>query len=222
MLATVAVHGLAGDVEGELVADLDAERLLELGRQRDERLAGVGGRPPAPGDEAIVGAELGLPGQVLLAGREVLLAASAARVLDRAAVDEREPAANHRQHPGGARALSLEEVHEVPARRGGNVDEEIVGQVRRQRALPVPVQVTAQDAQQQQHHDAGAEGDQLHDALGAAAAQIGDAEAPGDADAAAQPPREVDQQAAGERQQQDEGGEPGGEVQEQRMSRTTQ
>ena len=81
--------------------------------------------------------------------------------------------------------------------------------------MPVAVQIVTQDPQQQQHHDAGAEGHQLHDALGAAPAQVGDPEAPGDADPAAQAPREIHQQHSGERQHQHEGRERGGEGQEQ-------
>ena len=59
------------------------------------------------------------------------------------------------------------------------------------------MQVLAQDRQQQQHHDAAAEGDELHNALGAASAEIGNSVAPCDADAAAQPARERHQRQTG-------------------------
>ena len=52
--------GLAPTVEGELVPDLDAERLLYSCSPVIRAACGVGGRPPAPGDQAIIGSELGL------------------------------------------------------------------------------------------------------------------------------------------------------------------
>src|SRR5207237_1066448 len=66
---------LARDVEGQPIPDLDAERFLEFGGERHQGLPEVLRGPPAAGDDAVVGPELGRPGEVLLAGGEALLAA---------------------------------------------------------------------------------------------------------------------------------------------------
>ncbi len=85
-----------------------------------------------------------------------------------------------------------------------NVDEEIVGKIRRQLAAPVAVQVTTNDTEQQQNHNARSEGDDLHDTFGAATTQICNTIAPGDTNTASQPAGEIDEQRTGERQQCDE------------------
>src|SRR5207237_1120560 len=66
---------LARDVEGQPIPDLDAERFLEFGGERHQGLPKVLRGPPAAGDDAVVGPELGRPGEVLLARGEALLAA---------------------------------------------------------------------------------------------------------------------------------------------------
>src|SRR6185437_4586684 len=63
---------LAADLEGQAIADAQAERSLELRGERYERLAEVLRPPPASGDHAVVRAELGGPGDVLLPPRETL------------------------------------------------------------------------------------------------------------------------------------------------------
>ena len=206
---------LARDVEGQPIPDLDAERFLEFGGERHQGLPEVLRGPPAAGDDAVVGPELGRPGEVLLAGGEALLAAvPRAQRLDGATVDGGQSSADHRQYARGAGALRLEEAHEVLAHRGRDVDEEVIRKIRRQGALPVAVQIVAQDRQQQQRHDAGAEGHQLHHALGAPPAQVRDAKAPRDSDPAAQPPGERHEREARERESQDEDDERGGEIPE--------
>ena len=61
MLATVASSVSPAISKRQLVAQPDAQGLLELRGERDERLAGIRRRPPAARDDAIVRPELGVP-----------------------------------------------------------------------------------------------------------------------------------------------------------------
>src|SRR6516165_4478364 len=45
---------LAGDIEGEPIADLRADRILELRDERYQRLAGIRRAPPAAGEDTVV------------------------------------------------------------------------------------------------------------------------------------------------------------------------
>jgi len=54
-----------------VITDLHTEGFLEFSGQRHQRLAEIGRRPPAAGDDAVVRSQLGCPGEVLLAGAKV-------------------------------------------------------------------------------------------------------------------------------------------------------
>src|SRR6185437_10281243 len=149
------------------------------------------------------------PGEVLLAIGELLATVvGEAHRRDGAAIDRRQPAADHRQHAGSPGAARTEIRDEGIAALRRNIDEKIVGQVRRQAAAPVTVEVTTNDAEEQQRHDAGAEGDDLHDAVGSAPAETGDAIPPGDSGAGAQPAGCHDEERAGQGEYGDESSEP--------------
>ena len=68
---------------------------------------------------------------------------------------------------------------------------------------------------QQQNHDAGAEGHDLHDAFAAPPTEVCNTESPRNAHAAAQPARQKHEKRAGERQHQQEAAQAGGEADEQ-------
>ena len=70
MLATRTVRASPGDVEAQLIAELEPERLLILRGNGDQRLAEVRLRPPAALDQLVVLHQLRGPGQILLALEE--------------------------------------------------------------------------------------------------------------------------------------------------------
>src|ERR1019366_4889803 len=104
---------LAGDIEAQLVPELEAQRILVLDRQRDQRLAILRCCPPLAFDDAIVVTEFAGPGQVLLALGKAAAAPSVespGEVTrgDRLVVDRHQPAPNHRQHALEPGALSAQ------------------------------------------------------------------------------------------------------------------
>ena len=161
-------------------------------------------------------ADLRRPGQILLAGGEVLaVLAGEFHLLHRAALDTGQPAANHRKHPGGLRTPVGQELDEGVTVIRRDVDEEVVGYIRRQRAAPIAVEVVAHDTQEKKNHYAGAECHDLHHAFAAASAQVCNTKPPGNSYTAAQSPREEYQQCPGERQHDQESGESRREAQKQ-------
>jgi hypothetical protein len=91
---------------------------------------------------------------------------------------------------------------------GADVDHEVVGRIGRQAALPVAQQVVTHQREQQQHHEAEAEGHDLHDAVAAAAGDVHEAIAPGDTHAAAQRRKQFHQHPARDGEQQERRAEP--------------
>ena len=93
----------------------------------------------------------------------------------------RQAAAHHRAQAGVLDVLGGEQLaHRVYLVRL-HVDHEVVGCIVRDRVPPVGEQVIAYDGQQQQHHDADADGNDLRDAERLVARDVGEAIAPGGA-----------------------------------------
>ncbi len=178
---------LAGDVELQFVAELELELFHVLGGHRNQRLRRRLRAEPLTFLDDVVVAEHFRPGDVLVSLGELTPAAGRERdVCDGLAVDMRHASANHRPRSRMLSAAFFEESGESLVLVRRYVDEEEVRRVRRKAAPPVVQQVVADDGEQQQHHDAERKGRELHHALGATPAQVGDAVAPRDSHSAAQ------------------------------------
>ena len=177
---------LAGDVELQLVAELELQLFHVFGRHRNQRLAEILAREPVSRGDLVVVAEHFRPGDVLVASGELrprgvanlmssiglpLMCVMRARTIGsaraRCAPRSSRNAVNCWCSSGG---MLMKKKFGVSA-----------GRLRRQSFE----QIVAHHREQQQHHDAVRERRELHHALGAPAAEVGDAVAPGHADAAA-------------------------------------
>ena len=134
---------------------------------------------------------------------------------DRTPVDRREARPHHRHQFGRRQAALREERPDRVAFVGADVDHEIVRRACGQAGLPVAQQVVAHQREQQQHHEAETERDDLHDAVAAAPRNVGEPVAPRDADAATQWPQRLHQQPARGRQQHERGGQAARDVRHQ-------
>ena len=169
-LATRRADSLARHVEGQRVTELDAKSPCILLLDRHLRASRVARVSTSAGDEPIVAAQRLRPGQVGLALDEARgTLGLELELLDGHFVDGGKPRTHHRhQLRGRQSAIGEERTHGVALVRA-DVDHEVVGRVGRQARPPFPQQVVAHQREQQQHHEAEPEGDDLHDAVTAAA-----------------------------------------------------
>ncbi len=173
-------HRHAGDVEGQRVAELQAQRLRDALLHRDAGRRTRGAVEPFAGDDAIGRRQLGRPRQVELALGEP----SRPRVgvlggVEPRAVDLDQPAADHRiEGRVRARHRLQRGAHAVDLV-GEHVDDEMVRRIRRQARAPVLHQVAAHDGEQQQRHEPERQRADLQARGERAAAQVRESEAPG-------------------------------------------
>ena len=202
-----AVTARAGDVVGQRVAELQPERPGDPLLHRQSGLLAGGGRPEGAGDDAIGRRHRRGPRQVELAlGKASCPRVLETRRLQRLAVDRDEPAADHRIQCGvDAGARAQRRTHAVDLI-GQHVDDEVVRRVGRQALPPVLHQVAAHDGEQQQRHQPQRQRADLQARCQRSPAQVGEAEAPGDA-ALRQALQQHDQQPRDDRRREQQTGD---------------
>ncbi len=141
----------AGDVERELVAQLQTHGLLEVDGHRHQRLAMLRWREPVAFGYAVACADVIGPGEILFARSEAFaLAILEVTPGNRRIVDGQQAAADHRRHARQLRALPGQQITECIALGTGDIHEEIIRRIGRQARAPVLDQVATHDGQQQQ------------------------------------------------------------------------
>ena len=156
-----------------------------------------------PGDQPVVVAQRPRPGEIGFALDETGRAAGLERdLVHRHVVDGGEAGPNHRHEFRRREASGGEELAHRVALVGTDVDHEEIRCIGRQARAPLPQQVVADQSEQQQDHEAEAEGDDLHDAVAAAARDVRESVTPGHADTATQRRECLHEQPSGEREEQ--------------------
>ncbi len=126
--------------------------------------------------------------------------------MHRPVVDRDQASSHHGIEGGRGEALLGEHGLQGFDLVGLHVDEEVVRRIRRQLIAPLGEQIAAHQADEQQHHDAEAEGDHLRDAAAGTPGDVGETETPCRADSLSQAIEETNQRVCDGAQRQHRAG----------------